>query len=461
MSLYSFQIGTSVTNTIVAMGQMGSGDELERAFAGATVHDMFNFLAVLVLLPLEVITHLLARLTAAMTKNFEPNADGSTQSKGIKVIISPILDRLIKANSKVVEDVAQGGNCTVYYPTQCNPAGTVNYEACVTNGRVGLITCSKDLGVCPAFFQEGASEKDDKLSGGISLFLGILFLVLCLIGLVAVLKKMLLGSSTRIIRKATQVNGYFSMLIGCAVTMAVQSSSVTTSVLTPLVGIGVVSVEQMYPLTLGCNVGTTITSILAALVADTSDAMQVALAHFFFNLFGIVIWYPVPLLRRVPIRLAKGLGKVTRWWRGFPLLYIAIAFFLIPLLLLGLSSLFVSDSKSLVVLGMILTIAIFLLLVKYLWWWFRNDGAAKTQACFERRQKKKDVLNALVHEWEPLKATVENLKHERKYTEGAEEEERNETDEEMGGERGSANKMGTERTVRFDSQDEYGAASEN
>lgn len=76
-------------------------------------------------------------------------------------------------------------------------------------------------------------------------------------------------------------------------------------------------------------------------------------------------------------------------------------------------------------------------------------------------QKKKDVLNALVDEWEPLKATVETLKHEREYNEGGEEEERNETDEEMGGERGSANKMGTERTVRFDSQDEYGEASEN
>lgn len=75
-------IGTSVTNTIVAMGQMGDGDELERAFAGATVHDMFNFLSVLILFPLEVITHMLARMTKAMTKNYQPNPDGGTKSKG-------------------------------------------------------------------------------------------------------------------------------------------------------------------------------------------------------------------------------------------------------------------------------------------------------------------------------------------------------------------------------------------
>ena len=60
-------IGTSVTNTIVSMGHLGDGDELERAFAGATVHDMFNFGAVLILLPLEAITGFLYHITDAIT----------------------------------------------------------------------------------------------------------------------------------------------------------------------------------------------------------------------------------------------------------------------------------------------------------------------------------------------------------------------------------------------------------
>ena len=49
-------IGTSVTNTIVSIGQITNKDDFRRAFAGATVHDVFNWLAVVVFLPIEIIT---------------------------------------------------------------------------------------------------------------------------------------------------------------------------------------------------------------------------------------------------------------------------------------------------------------------------------------------------------------------------------------------------------------------
>jgi len=45
-------IGTSVTNTIVSLGAFRDKNEYRRAFAGATVHDCFNFLSVLLLLPI-------------------------------------------------------------------------------------------------------------------------------------------------------------------------------------------------------------------------------------------------------------------------------------------------------------------------------------------------------------------------------------------------------------------------
>jgi sodium-dependent phosphate cotransporter len=281
---------------------------------------------------------------------------------------------------------------------------------------VGLITCSKDYG-CPAFFQEGATEKDDTISGGISLVLGIIFLVMCLTGLVTILKKMLLGASTRIIKKATAINGYISMLIGALITMAVQSSSVTTSVLTPLVGVGVVSVNQMFPLTLGANIGTTITSILAALVADNTASMQVALAHLFFNVFGIIIWFPIPFMRKVPINMAKALGRWTKWWRGFPFIYLAVIFFGIPLILLGLSSLFVSGSNALATLGSMVVVFVALMLGKFLWWWFKKDGAAKTEASFKRRQLKKDVMARIVDEFDPLIEEVRLIKDHVGYEE--------------------------------------------
>jgi sodium-dependent phosphate cotransporter len=88
----SANIGTSVTNTIVAMGQMGDGDQLERAFAGATVHDIFNFLSVAVLLPLEVITGYLHELTGAMVKNAKQNEGEKWEGpiKKVRPVVSPV-----------------------------------------------------------------------------------------------------------------------------------------------------------------------------------------------------------------------------------------------------------------------------------------------------------------------------------------------------------------------------------
>ena len=52
--LMGANIGTSVTNTLVAMTQIGNKEEFERAFSAATVHDMFNWATALVLFPIEV-----------------------------------------------------------------------------------------------------------------------------------------------------------------------------------------------------------------------------------------------------------------------------------------------------------------------------------------------------------------------------------------------------------------------
>ena len=88
---------------------------------------------------------MLARMTSKMTENYNPNSEGSKKSSGIKTIISPILDRIIISNKSVINDVATGGSCDEYYPTECNPPGTHTYQACVKDGKVGLITCSKSV----------------------------------------------------------------------------------------------------------------------------------------------------------------------------------------------------------------------------------------------------------------------------------------------------------------------------
>lgn len=137
------------------------------------------------------------------------------------------------------------------------------------------------------------------------------------------------------------ISGYLAIVIGALLTFLVQSSSVFTSTITPLVGMGIISLKRMYPLTLGSNIGTTATSVLAALATESDaglvNAMQIALCHFFFNISGILIWYPIPILRRVPIRAAMYLGNTTAEYRWFAVLYLIFAFFVIPCTILGLS----------------------------------------------------------------------------------------------------------------------------
>ena len=129
------------------------------------------------------------------------------------------------------------------------------------------------------------------------------------------------------------------MIVGAALTFVFQSSSVFTSALTPLVGIGVLSLKRMYPLTLGANIGTTTTGILSALASDgagLANSLQVALIHLFFNISGIILWYPIPFMR-LPIRAAKFLGNTTAEYRWFAVLYLITVFFVIPAILLALS----------------------------------------------------------------------------------------------------------------------------
>merc|ERR1719331_1250342 len=99
------------------------------------------------------------------------------------------------------------------------------------------------------------------------------------------------------------LSGYLAMVTGLLVTICVQSSSITTSALTPLVGVGVISIERMFPTVLGANIGTCITGLLAALAADGSKlylTLQVAFAHLLFNITGIVLWYVIWPLRPLP-----------------------------------------------------------------------------------------------------------------------------------------------------------------
>ena len=93
--------------------------------------------------------------------------------------------------------------------------------------------------------------------------------------------------------------------IGIVITVLVMSSSITTSILVPMVAAGVLSTRNAYPITLGANIGTTATALIASLAVVRPEGLVIALVHTLFNVCGILLLYPVPMLRNIPIRLAE------------------------------------------------------------------------------------------------------------------------------------------------------------
>ena len=117
-------------------------------------------------------------------------------------------------------------------------------------------------------------------------------------------------------------------------TALVQSSSVTTSLIVPLAGAGLLSLGQVLPFTMGANVGTTITAMLAALSLGELTGVAVAFAHLLFNICGITIFWP---LKRVPIWAAVQLGKLAARGPAWPVSIVLLAYLGLPILAIILS----------------------------------------------------------------------------------------------------------------------------
>ncbi|KAM7323000.1 hypothetical protein ACRRTK_018505 [Alexandromys fortis] len=340
-------IGTSVTNTIVALMQAGDRTDFRRAFAGATVHDCFNWLSVLVLLPLEAATGYLHHVTGLVVASF--NIRGGRDAPDLlKVITEPFTKLIIQLDKSVITSIAVGDESLRNHSLiriWCHPDPP---EASTSMSRIeaNISFANTTVGKCNHLFVD--TGLPDLAVGLILLAGSLVVLCSCLILLVKMLNSLLKGQVANVIQKVintdfpapfTWVTGYFAMIVGASMTFVVQSSSVFTSAITPLIGLGVISIERAYPLTLGSNIGTTTTAILAALASPKeklSSSFQIALCHFFFNISGILLWYPLPCTR-LPIRMAKALGKRTAKYRWFAVLYLLVCFLLLPSLVFGIS----------------------------------------------------------------------------------------------------------------------------
>ncbi|XP_057297477.1 sodium-dependent phosphate transport protein 2B-like isoform X2 [Hydractinia symbiolongicarpus] len=348
-------IGTSVTNTIVAIGQIADREQFRRAFAGATVHDMFNILCVLVLLPIEVITGYLYHLTKAIISAMslpDPDEPGDKSYKKelLKKITKPFTNLVIQLDKKVIEQIAKGDKSAddkSLIKHWCDKGKTVSVVKQINETFNATMDTTIHERQCK-FLLHGTGLSDTVV-GVIMLLVALAILCICLVLIVKTLHSLLRGQIALVIKKTFNskfpkpfgfLTGYVAILVGAGMTILVQSSSIFTSALTPLVGLGIVPLKKVYPLTLGANIGTTATGVLAAL-ASSGDrlalALQIALCHLFFNITGIIVWYPVPVMRRVPIRLAKHLGNTTAEYRWFALAYLLLVFFIAPTLIFALT----------------------------------------------------------------------------------------------------------------------------
>ena len=265
-------IGTTVTNTIVSMGHITRPEEFRRAMAGATVHDFFNWLSVLILLPLELAFGVISKPATWLASR--------------------------------VPGVDSGG------------LGDTPFEL-VSGAIAGL------LGEIPWLMA----------------LVGLALLFVALRYLVVLLKGFVLGKTEGVLDKYVFGNPLMAMAFGMVLTFMVQSSSVTTSLVVPLIGAGILSVRRVFPYMLGSNVGTTATAVLAALVAVASGepaavaGLTVAFCHTLFNVFGILMIYPIKAIREIPIRMAEWVGELAFKNRIYAIVYLVGLFYALPLLL--------------------------------------------------------------------------------------------------------------------------------
>jgi len=386
-------IGTSVTNTIVSLGQVGNPIDLERAFSGATVHDMFNMLTVATLLPVEAVGAAIQGeggplywITNAITNGLMGGEGGSKLfTSPLKTATKPIVDNILKANKYVIyaltlekpvpvtpanvsEDLcfpanATGQDCSRYYcvgsdlDKQFKKISQSSYDKLVKCDGLILDGAGEPCGDRKCYLDAGQYYEEkvengnllkggilagagDVIGGIIGLILSIFFLCCGLFGLTKLLERLFLKNAKKVLRSAVNLNSYVAILIGIGITIIVQSSSVTTSALTPLCGLGVLPLEKMLPLTLGANIGTTVTAMIASLVSLKFGAVQIALCHLSFNLVGILIWFPIPAMRQVPLAAARLLGLYAANFRFVPVAYLVFAFLLVPGVFFGIGAVF-------------------------------------------------------------------------------------------------------------------------
>lgn len=275
-------VGTSVTNTFVSIGHITRKGEFSKAVHAATVHDIFNILAILVLFPVEMLTRAvfgigLLEKGACLFSGCLGEGTEFTFKSPVKVIIKPAIS--------VIKKLLEG------------------------------------------------MELSDKFSAVILIVLGFVLLFLALYLIVKIMKSLVLAKIEVLFDKVVGKKAYKGLILGILITAIVQSSSITTSIMVPLAAAGVINIYQVLSITLGANIGTTVTALLAS-SASGPAGVTIALVHLFFNIFGALIFWPGHNGGRLPVYLSEKLSDAAAKRRYIIFIYVATVFFLLPVVLI-------------------------------------------------------------------------------------------------------------------------------
>ena len=265
-------IGTTLTSTLVSFSYLMEKKAFRKALSAGILHDLFNILTVLILLPLEVYFGFLSGLAQKIVGFFS------------------------------VDDTFEGP--IVYNKLFTRP---------LTEWIIEHISIP---------------------------FLTMILAVFLVFGAIKILSTAMYKSF--VLRSFNNINDLIfkktglAFLYGTFFTALVQSSTVTTSLVVPLVANRKVSLVKSFPFIIGANIGTTITAVIASLYKSEA-AIALAIVHILFNSIGALIFLPFPEIRRIPVRMANYMGKKSVDNRILGFAYILLMFFVIPFLLIYFS----------------------------------------------------------------------------------------------------------------------------
>uniref|UniRef100_A0A7E4WCN4 Na+/Pi-cotransporter n=1 Tax=Panagrellus redivivus TaxID=6233 RepID=A0A7E4WCN4_PANRE len=359
--LIGAEMGGSIMNALISLSYSGDRLQFRRAFAAATMNDIFNFVCFIVLLPLEIVLAPIEKLSGLIVAPLSTVKAG--QFKTLNALTDPIINQII-----VID--AEGLNAAAASNATNDTQADTFVRRCVD------LATDERVPFCPYDHLFANSTWSDTTIGVVLLLICVGSLVICLVGIVKLMQDLLAGRIAFLLRRVMDkrlpkpfgwLTDYLVMLFGCAVVMVVQSNNVFVSALTPLVGMGVLTLERLYPLIIGSNLGNCFAGVLAAFSADPvmlGATLQIAVCDALYNVFAILLFYPIPFLRRIPIKLAMMFGNITAEYRWFALIYIIVVFVLFPAFLLGIS--FLPPVAMFTILGLITVTATILLILSFI-----------------------------------------------------------------------------------------------